>query len=120
MDQHAGKEPLLEIYVPIRHSVTNEIIAVAEFYELTSELNRELVRSQINSWLVTAIVSFTIIAGLYTIVANGSKTIETQRAALANRISELSGLLQQNEELGQRVQGASRAPRKPQNYNFAV
>ncbi len=103
-----GKEPLLEIYAPIRHSVSNEIIAVAEFYELTSELNRELVRSQINSWLVTAIVSFTIIAGLYTIVANGSKTIETQRAALANRISELSGLLQQNEDLRQRVQGASR------------
>lgn len=103
-----GKEPLFEIYVPIRHSVTNEIVAVAEFYELTSELNRELIASQINSWLVTAIVSFTIIAGLYTIVANGSKTIETQRTALANRISELSGLLQQNEELRRRVQGASR------------
>ena len=53
-------------------------------------------------------MSFSIIAGLYSIVAKGSKTIEMQRASLADRIALLSDLLQQNEDLRQRVQRASR------------
>lgn len=101
-------DPLLEIYVPIRHTESGEILAVAEFYEVTTELNRELRRTQIETWLVMAFVSLSIILGLYSIVANGSRTIDTQRAALAKRIRELSELLAQNEHLRRRVQDASR------------
>jgi signal transduction histidine kinase len=103
-----GAAPLLEIYVPMRHFDSGEIIAVAEFYEITTELNRELRRTEIETWLVTAFVSLSIILGLYSIVANGSRTIETQRASLANRIGELSELLEQNEDLRRHVQDASR------------
>jgi signal transduction histidine kinase len=101
-------DPPLEIYVPIRHTETQDIIAVSEFYEAATDLERELARAKLESWIVTALVSFSIIAGLYSIVAKGSKTIETQRASLAHRIALLSDLLQQNEQLRQRVQHASR------------
>jgi signal transduction histidine kinase len=100
--------PLLEIYVPMRHIDSGKIIAVAEFYEVTTELNRELRRTQIETWLVTGLVSLSIILGLYSIVANGSRTIDTQRTSLANRIGELSDLLEQNEDLRRHVQEASR------------
>jgi signal transduction histidine kinase len=103
-----GSDHLLEIYVPIRHTVNGNIIAVAEFYEIATDLERELSRAQLESWFVTALVSISIIAGLYSIVARGSKTIEMQRTSLADRIAHLSHLLQQNEDLRQRVQRASR------------
>jgi signal transduction histidine kinase len=103
-----GGDLLLETYVPIRHSETGDVIAVAEFYEVAPDLERELSRAKLESWFFTALVSFTIIAGLYTIVSKGSKTIETQRTSLADRIALLSNLLQQNEELRRRVQQASR------------
>jgi signal transduction histidine kinase len=99
---------LLEIYVPMRDIDSGEIIAVAEFYEITTELNRELRRTQIETWFVTAFVSLSIIFGLYSIVANGSRTIDMQRTSLANRIGELSELLKQNEDLRRHVQDASR------------
>ena len=101
-------DPPLEIYVPIRHTETQDIIAVSEFYEVATDLERELNRAKLESWIVTALVSFSIIAGLYSIVAKGSKTIETQRTSLADRVALLSDLLQQNEQLRQRVQRASR------------
>lgn len=101
-------DTLLEIYVPIRNSKTGDIIAVAEFYEIATDLHRQLHRTQWESWIVTALVSFSIIIGLYSIVAKGSRTIEIQRASLADRIQMLSDLLRQNQELRQRVQRASR------------
>jgi signal transduction histidine kinase len=103
-----SNETLLEIYVPIRDAETGNIIAVAEFYEISTDLERKLDRAKMESWIVTALVSFSIIAGLYSIVAKGSKTIEIQRTSLADRIELLSVLLQQNQDLRMRVQRASR------------
>lgn len=107
--------PLLEIYVPVRHSETGRVIAVAEFYEVTTDLDREQSHANAETWIFTALVSFAIIGGLYLIVANGSRLIQVQRASLASRVTELSDLLkenkaflQQNEELRRHVQEASR------------
>jgi signal transduction histidine kinase len=107
--------PLLEIYVPVRRKESGEIIAVAEFYEVTTELEREQANARRDTWVVTALVSLTIIGGLYLIVAKGSRLIESQRASLSSRVSELSELLKKNkeflkhnEELRQNLQEASR------------
>jgi signal transduction histidine kinase len=101
-------DPVLEIYVPISSRKTSKIIAIAEFYQEASALRRELALAKLESWAITALVSLSIIAGLYSIVANGSKTIVSQRASLANRVDQLSDLLKQNEELRQNAQNASR------------
>jgi signal transduction histidine kinase len=60
------------------------------------------------SWLVTCAVTLLMIIALYWIVARGSRTIERQRTASATRVTELSTLLQQNEELRGRVQRSAR------------
>jgi signal transduction histidine kinase len=100
-------DSLLEIYVPIRDATTHDIIAVAEFYEIATGLKREQERAHLAGLFISIFIGVVATAGLYSIVANGNRTIETQRISLASRITQLSDLLQQNEELRQRVQTAS-------------
>jgi signal transduction histidine kinase len=100
--------PLLDIYVPIRHATTHDIIAVAQFSEIAADLKRKQEDASLEGVVVGALAGLAAIAALYAIVENGNRTIETQRASLANRVAQLSELLQQNEALRQRVQTASR------------
>ena len=46
---------------------------------------------------------------LFSIVRDGSKTIDQQRVFLTERVAQLSDLLQQNEVLRQRVERAARS-----------
>lgn len=109
---------VLEIYVPIHHKETNQIIALGEFYQDAAILRQQLNDARLKSWAVTAFVSFTIIAGLYSIVAKGSRTIDAQRSALAGRVDMLSDLLSQNEELRQRAQSATQRAAEDQEFNL--
>ena len=102
----SGKS-LLEIYVPIHKSGGSEIIAIAEFYQDADVIRNEINSARAKSWGVTALVSFGIIAGLYTVVMRGSHIIEFQRRALDSRIQELTELVDQNRELHRKVQLAS-------------
>ena len=104
----AESVPLLDIYVPIRHATTHDIIAVAQFSEVAAELKRKQEDASLEGVILGALAGLVVLAALYVIVANGNRTIETQRVSLAKRIAQLSELLQQNEELRLRVQTASR------------
>ncbi|MBL8895029.1 MAG: sensor histidine kinase [Rhizobiales bacterium] len=99
--------PLLEIYSPIREPWSGKVIAVAEFYEIANELADNLAIARLRSWLVVALVTLAIFGLLSGIVLRGSILIAQQRAALEQRVGELSELLRQNEHLRQRVQAAS-------------
>jgi signal transduction histidine kinase len=98
--------PLTEIYAPVRGE-DGEVIAVAEFYERAEALNQTLIKAQMQSWLVTGSVCSFMILSLFWIVARGSKTIEDQKHALSDRVSQLTDLLRQNTQLRDRVQRAS-------------
>ena len=101
-------QPFLEIYAPVRASDSGDVIAVLEFHERIEALGVNLKEAEWNSWVVTGFVTISMIAALFSIVAEGSRTIEEQRAALTNRVSQLSELLQQNETLRARIQRAAR------------
>lgn len=60
------------------------------------------------SWLVVALLAAAMVLALFSIVADGSRTIERQRSALTRHISELSNLLQQNKALHDRVKRGAR------------
>lgn len=100
--------PLLEIYSPIREPWSGNIIAIAEFYEAAQDLRSELNEAQLHSWLVVAAVTASMLALLYGIVARGSRLIETQRAALNDKVETLSQLLHQNQTLRRRLEQATR------------
>jgi signal transduction histidine kinase len=100
--------PLFEIYTPIRASDTQRIIAIAEFYENGTELKSNLARTRLYSWFVVALVTLLMLSILFRIVRTGSATISSQQKALRERISELSRLLRQNEDLRHRVDEINR------------
>jgi len=99
--------PLLEIYSPIREPWSGEVVAVAEFYEVADELQRNLRAVRLRTWLVVGVATLCMIGLLFGIVLRGSEMIASQRKALEARVADLSRLLRQNEELRLRVQSAS-------------
>jgi signal transduction histidine kinase len=97
----------LEIYVPLRDLKTRKVIAIGEFYQDASIVRNAIYWAQLESWLVTGLVSLGLIAGLYQVVASGSRLIEKQSQSLDERVRQLTELLGQNEQLRERVQKAS-------------
>lgn len=102
-------EALLEIYIPIRRSGgNNDIIALAETYQIAPELKRELRGAKIGTWIVVAGFTISMLLLQFMIVLRGSRTITEQRSALSDRITQLSRLLEENSALRDRAQEASR------------
>ena len=103
----AGGRRLLEMYTPVRLRGTEQIIAVAEFYERADALEGELAGAQQQSWLIVAAAT----AGMYLLlggfVQRASNMIGRQRGELAVQVSRLTELLAQNAELHERVQRAA-------------
>lgn len=105
--ERADHERLLEMYLPVREPGTERIIAVAEFYQLPADIDRQVADARFSSWLVLALAIAATAALLFGIVKQGSDTIVTQEAALTRQVGELSELLRQNEALAERVRVAA-------------
>lgn len=105
--QRSIDSELLETYSPVRLSGTNEVIAVAEFYQTVDALNQEIAAAQRRSWFVVGAVTLVIYLLLAGFVRRASDTIEQQRATLNDQISRLTELLAQNRELHERVRRAA-------------
>ena len=101
------REKFLEIYVPIRASVTGQIIAVAEIHEVPNVLSRELRDVRVVSWLAVASATSLIMLGLFAVVRRGSRTIELQQSELIKRIEDIERISNQNVLLRQRTLNAS-------------
>jgi signal transduction histidine kinase len=106
LEQKSG-QPLLEIYSPIREPWSGDIIAVAEFYEIASDLRADLAVARLQSWLVVGTVTAGMLALLFGIVARGSHLIEVQRRSLDAQVIELSRMLDLNRALRQRADKAN-------------
>lgn len=98
---------LLETYSPIRLVPDGEVVAVAELYETTEALERDLAAAQRHTWLAFALVTVTLYLTLAGLVKRGSDTIERQQRALLRTIDDLSAILAQNEQLHARVRRAA-------------
>lgn len=105
--QRAIRSELLETYSPVRLSGTNQVIAIAEFYQTVDALNQEIAAAQRRSWLVVGAVTLVIYLLLAGFVRRASNTIEGQRATLNEQIFRLTELLAQNKELHERVRRAA-------------
>ena len=92
--------PLLEIYAPIREISTGRVIAVAEFYEVATQLQLDLVHARRLAWATVGAVMALIGGTLFAIVLGGSRTIDRQLATL--RL-----VVERNLALRLRVQGAA-------------
>jgi signal transduction histidine kinase len=98
---------LLEMYLPVRERGGDRIIAVAEFYQSPEDIDREVAGAQLRSWAVVVIAVTLAVLLLFGIVRQGSETIVRQERALRGQVAELSALLEQNEQLRERVRMAA-------------
>ena len=105
---HVSGSPLIEIFAPVRDENSGAVIAVLQFYERGEALDTQLRASEWHTWIVTGLITIGMMAALFSIVADGSKTIDEQRESLTQRIAQLSDLLHQNEVLRARVERAAR------------
>lgn len=92
--------PLLQIYAPIRARQSGEIIAIAEFYEVATQLQSDLTMARMTSWLAVCLVMAAIFASLFAIVLRGNRIIDRQ-------IVDLSEMAARNVTLRLKVQGAA-------------
>lgn len=99
--------PLLEVYSPIREVWSGEVIAVAEFYEVATELEADLADARRTSWLLVAGVFLASGLMLTGLVRAGGRTIEQQRAMLEAQIAESRRIAEQNSALRSRAIGAA-------------
>jgi signal transduction histidine kinase len=103
----AVHDKLLETYSPVWLSGTNQIIAVAEFYQLTDELDQEIALLKRRSWLVVGLAISLMYLLLSGFVRRASDTITLQQAELGLKVVQLTELLSQNRELHERVRRAA-------------
>src|SRR4051812_1666820 len=112
IDERArGFDRLLEMYIPLRGNGPGQegdrIIGAAEFYQRPDEIDQEVHDAQQQSWLAVAGGVAIVYLFLFGIVRQGSNTIDQQRVALQEQVTELQLLLDQNEQLRDRVRLAA-------------
>jgi signal transduction histidine kinase len=108
LERHGQPLPrVIETYTPIRAARQGRIIAVAEFYQVPDEVDREAGAAQRQSWMTFAATMLTMYVALFAVVRRGSETIVRQQKDLSEKVAELTALNEQNTALHQRVKRAA-------------
>jgi len=105
--ERAQNSALLETYSPVRLGGSDQIIAVAEFYQTVGGLQQDITAAQRRVWLVVGLAMGGIYLLLAGFVGRASDTIEQQRDALSAQVGQLTDLLAQNAALHDRVRRAA-------------
>jgi signal transduction histidine kinase len=98
---------LLAMYTPVRLGETNQVIAVAEFYQAFDPLELDIAATQRQTWLAIGGATLLMYLLLYGFVQQASDTIIRQESALSTQVVQLTTLLRQNDELHNRMQQAT-------------
>lgn len=98
---------MLEIYSPVRARGTDDIIAVAEFYFDANALRHDIQQAERKSWLIVGAGTAAVYLLLAIFVQQASNTIARQQQTLADQVDRLTELLNQNQELHERVRTAA-------------
>ncbi len=98
---------LIELYLPVRATGSDRVIAVAEFYQLPDELEAEVNRDRLIAWGLVAGATLLAYLALVRVVRQGSTTILHQQDELQRRVDDLSILLDQNARLSDRIRQAA-------------
>jgi signal transduction histidine kinase len=106
-DANQNDSKMLEIYSPVRARGTNDIIAVAEFYFDATDLRHDIQQAERHSWMIVAAGTAAVYLLLAVFVQQASNTISRQQQTLANQVDRLTDVLNQNQELHERVRSAA-------------
>ncbi len=96
---------LIETYAPVRFE--DKVVAVIEFYQTMDDLKGEIQAAQQRSWVVVGVATIVVYLLLAGLVGRASNTILAQQGELQKKVTQLSGLLEQNRQLHNRVSRAA-------------
>ena len=99
---------VLQIFTPIYEHGTARVIAIAEFHQKTDALQASIRATRALTALIVGGSTFGMLALLFGIVRQGSRTIAMQQVILKQRVGELSNSLMHNQELRQNLIKATR------------
>jgi signal transduction histidine kinase len=105
--ERARGKPLLEIYSPVYRAGTNDLIAVAEFYQTLDELQADVAETVRQTWFIVGGITVIMYLLLFGFVRFASNTISRQQTELSAQVTRLQELLQKNAELDERVRRAA-------------
>ncbi|HEV7335952.1 MAG TPA: ATP-binding protein [Bosea sp. (in: a-proteobacteria)] len=90
---------LIEIYAPIYKRKTKDIIAIGEFYEFDTRIQKELYEMEFTTWMLIAFVTIVIVFLLYLIASRISRTIGMQQDLLEANLARAAALAKRNNAL---------------------
>jgi len=98
---------LIETFAPIRADADNSVLAVAGFYQTAGSLEQGVRTAQLRSWSGHGAVTLVMLVLLATLVRKANRTIDAQQQELSEKVTQLTALLAQNEQLHERVRLAA-------------
>jgi len=108
---------LIEIYAPVRDPGTQSILAVSQISQTTDVLAQAIDTARRQIWMVVIAVTTVMCLLLAALIRRASNTIVTQQKQLQDKVSQLTSLLRQNEELHERVaRAAGRATARNERF----
>ncbi|MCP8887335.1 sensor histidine kinase [Devosia ureilytica] len=105
-EHHHLEGAYIEIHFPLR--VDGDIVAVAQMREVTTDLEQDLWSLTLSSWVIVMLVATVVMAGLFSIVLEGSRKIERQGRVLSRRLAHSHARAAHHRELKAEAQQASR------------
>lgn len=98
----------LSTYSPVRRAGTSQIIGAVEFYQTVAGLDSNIATAQQRSWLIVGAATLMMLLVMGGFVRGISRTIQRQQNELSAQVGQLKELLEQNQELHERVRRAAR------------
>jgi signal transduction histidine kinase len=98
---------LIETYTPLRAENDTTVLAVAGFFQTAEGLEQGVRAAQLRSWGVHGAITLAMLALLATLVRKANDTITATQRELNDKVAQLTALLDQNEQLHDRVNRAA-------------
>ncbi|HEX6733938.1 MAG TPA: histidine kinase, partial [Azonexus sp.] len=108
-DERERWSHLLEVYVPVRANARSPVVAVAEFYHATENLDRDIRSAQRRSWTLVVVTTLAIFLLLFMQVRRANDTIVQQRDDLHRQLQQLRAAFEENERMRKRLGEAGAA-----------
>lgn len=99
---------LIEVYVPLYDRSDNRLIAVSEFYLDAALLRIYSSDRLLQTWLLLGLTSIVMLLVMSQFIFRCDRDIKRQGKAMGEKVAQLSYLLKENRELGEKVDAAAR------------
>ncbi|MGP1679790.1 MAG: sensor histidine kinase [Burkholderiales bacterium] len=105
--QGAHGSELIEIYAPVRQPKTGSILTVAEIDQTTDVLDHAVGAAQAQSWIAVIAAATLMYLLLAALIMPASNTLIAQKRQLQEKVSQLTNLLAEKEQVHERVARAA-------------